>query len=503
MISAFRTELRHLLGHPILVLPLVLVSVPLFYDLGDHSIYMWDEAIYANNALEMRYTGDWFVIRNNGEPSHYNVKPPLVTWLQAVSMGLFGVTEWALRLPSALAGLCVSIMLWIFSRRWFSTFLPGVLASIILVSAYGFVRVHLVRSGDLDAVLLLFTTAATLLLVDYLLMNGRPERYVWPVTLAIVLGFFAKSLGALLPLVPILIIFLFDRRGRAFLRHRKTWFAMLAATWIIILFYFARDVAQPGYFKMVWSSEFMRLTHNVMPWHEHPFSYYLVNFIRLDFFNPHLYFLAPAILMLLWQKDRFTRMAASIMAAFCVTYLLFISIPVVKLEWYDAPFYPIAAFLLGTGIWQIDRLLKDQFSGKSGPAPVRWKFSFLVMALVLLFPYRSVLEFYAQNNYPAEPLEREGHFIRQLSKDQPGLNRFAVFMRVQTPEHLDQMQWYRKKLNWWNGYAISHVDRIDELSAGDTVLCCQQKGIQALQDAYRLSVVAENPDCRVVVVADK
>src|SRR5687767_10138855 len=53
------------------------------YSYRDVPIRIWDEAIYANNALEMTETGNLLVLHNNGEPSLYNTKPPLNIWLQA------------------------------------------------------------------------------------------------------------------------------------------------------------------------------------------------------------------------------------------------------------------------------------------------------------------------------------------------------------------------------------------------------------------------------------
>ncbi len=488
MIRAFRREIANLLRTPLLVVPFILICFPLFYALGGHCIYMWDEAIYANNAIEMLHSGNWFVIQNNGIPSHYNVKPPLVIWMQAVSMGIFGVSEWALRLPSALAGLGIALITWVFSRRWLGTYLPGIFASMMLVSAYGFVRVHMVRTGDLDAVLLFFTTAYTFLLVDYLLMKTTPGKYVLPVSVLVFLGFLSKSLGALLPLVPLLFIFLSFRKGRGFLVQRRVGIAIFSVFCLIMLYYFARDVAQPGYFRLVWESEFLRLTHNVMPWHEHPFTYYIVNFVKLGFFSPHIFFLPVAIALLLIRQDQFIRKVAGILTAFCLLFLLFISIPVVKLEWYDAPVYPFASMLLGIAIWKYAR---------------KWYLWLLVLLLILVFPYRSVLTFYRSHTYPSEPLEREGHFMRDLTEIRPEIKKYDVFMQVLTPEHLDQMHWYQKKLNWFEGHSVAHVDSLDKIRPGYPVLCCQETGKKDLEGNFSYRVLEENQDCRLYLILRK
>src|SRR5688572_17362545 len=79
------------------------------YSYRDVPIRIWDEAIYANNALEMTETENLLVLHNNGEPSLYNTKPPLNIWLQALSIRVFGINEFAIRLPSYLALLGIGV----------------------------------------------------------------------------------------------------------------------------------------------------------------------------------------------------------------------------------------------------------------------------------------------------------------------------------------------------------------------------------------------------------
>ena len=62
-----------------------------------------DETRYLSVAWEMWLRGDFLVPHINGEPYHH--KPPLLFWLIHLSWWLFGVSEWAARLVTALAGL--------------------------------------------------------------------------------------------------------------------------------------------------------------------------------------------------------------------------------------------------------------------------------------------------------------------------------------------------------------------------------------------------------------
>ena len=56
----------------------------------------------------MTVDGDWLVPHMNGIP-HFQ-KPPILYWLTALSLRNFGHSEWAARLPSALAALGVVIL---------------------------------------------------------------------------------------------------------------------------------------------------------------------------------------------------------------------------------------------------------------------------------------------------------------------------------------------------------------------------------------------------------
>lgn len=129
----------------------------LFYYSGRNvPVRIWDEAIYANNALEMAQTHEYFVLQNNGAPSLYNTKPPLAIWMQSLSMELFGINELAIRLPSILAVLGIILSLLFFIRRHFANSAGAAfICGSVLLSSSGFMRDHVAATGDLDALLCL------------------------------------------------------------------------------------------------------------------------------------------------------------------------------------------------------------------------------------------------------------------------------------------------------------------------------------------------------------
>ena len=89
---------------------IVLIAALLFIPgLGAVHLFDWDELNFAEIAREMVVTGDWLQPRIGFEIFHE--KPPLFMWLQASSMTLFGVNEFAARLPNALCGAITLLVL--------------------------------------------------------------------------------------------------------------------------------------------------------------------------------------------------------------------------------------------------------------------------------------------------------------------------------------------------------------------------------------------------------
>lgn len=89
-----------------------------------------DEPRYAWIARDMAETGDWITPRLYGKP--WFEKPPLFYWGAAISFKLFGVSETAARLPSAISALLATLALaWLAWRlyggetaRWMLLLIP-------------------------------------------------------------------------------------------------------------------------------------------------------------------------------------------------------------------------------------------------------------------------------------------------------------------------------------------------------------------------------------------
>jgi 4-amino-4-deoxy-L-arabinose transferase-like glycosyltransferase len=76
-----------------------------------------EEPRRAEVVVEMRYFGDWVVPRQYGDP--FLSRPPLHSWMLAASESLFHSRDrWVLRLPSVIAVLLTSILLYGYGRQF-------------------------------------------------------------------------------------------------------------------------------------------------------------------------------------------------------------------------------------------------------------------------------------------------------------------------------------------------------------------------------------------------
>src|SRR3954462_3688915 len=87
------------------------------YTLGVRTLVPTDEGRYAEMAREMLATGDWITTRLNG--IKYFEKPPLQTWMNALSFAAFGLGEWQARLWTGLCGLAGVLLTGYTGRRVF------------------------------------------------------------------------------------------------------------------------------------------------------------------------------------------------------------------------------------------------------------------------------------------------------------------------------------------------------------------------------------------------
>jgi 4-amino-4-deoxy-L-arabinose transferase-like glycosyltransferase len=127
-----------------------------------------DEGLYAEIAREMVTRGDWVIPHVNGLP--YLEKPPLYFWLTASTFWLFGPSEWATRLWSAISALGTVLLTWRIGRRLYGA-RAGLLAGVAIATVVG--NALYVRRASTDQ---LFVFCLTLAMYGFLRDAERPDR---------------------------------------------------------------------------------------------------------------------------------------------------------------------------------------------------------------------------------------------------------------------------------------------------------------------------------------
>ncbi|HKK75672.1 MAG TPA: glycosyltransferase family 39 protein [Saprospiraceae bacterium] len=96
-----------------------LVAAILFIPfLGGVHLFDWDEINFAEISREMILQRDYLRVSIDFEPFYQ--KPPFFFWLQVLSMKLFGISEFAARLPNALCGIITIVLLYNLGRRLYT-----------------------------------------------------------------------------------------------------------------------------------------------------------------------------------------------------------------------------------------------------------------------------------------------------------------------------------------------------------------------------------------------
>lgn len=100
---------------------LILILCSLLYlpFLGGVHLFDWDEINFAESAREMLVSNQYASVTVNFRA--FWEKPPLFIWMQALSMKLFGVNEFAARFPNFLAGFFTLSLLYHTGKYFFNS----------------------------------------------------------------------------------------------------------------------------------------------------------------------------------------------------------------------------------------------------------------------------------------------------------------------------------------------------------------------------------------------
>ncbi len=326
-----------------------LCVVCFFWRLGTPSLFDFNEGLYVQAAREMLLRGDLVTASVNG--IWFYDKPPLALWQVVASFRMFGVTEWAARLPVAMAAGGLTCLTWAVARRWFGRSAALVAAAVLALSP---IFIGTARQMTMDIHQALWVSVSVLMFWQCVRTTGRPSL-AWSLGAwgAMGLAVLAKSVPGLIPLPCVAVWLVWEHRGRvrdtlqAAVRTRP-WFGL------------------PVFLAVVLPWHLLALqAHGEQFWYQY-WTHHHVGILTGQEFNhaqPYWYY-APALLasMLPWSfllpgavKHSIVHSgggpgAASmrrLVAVWCVLTVLLFSLMRSKLVSYLLPMYPAAAILIG------------------------------------------------------------------------------------------------------------------------------------------------------------
>ena len=457
-----------------------LIYMPIFGHLDTLPIRIWDEARLAINSYEMLNNGDYIVTHFDGKPDVWNTKPPLLIWLQVISMKVLGVNELAIRLPSAIAAFFTCIIVLVFSHRYFKNFWFGFIAVFVLITSHGYINVHASRTGDYDALLALFTTLSGLLFFSY--CEKQNYKYLYLFFLTTALAVLTKSVTGLLFLPAILLYSIVQKQLIPILKSKHFYIGLFSFLVMVVGFYLIRETHNPGYIEAVQKNElggrYMEVNEN----HHNHFWYYYNNLI--DFQLSVWYLLIPCGLIIGFViKNKKINRLTLFLFLMIITFFLVISNAQTKLEWYDVPLYPFLAILIAIFIFYVfDFFQKNPWINQG--------LSVNVMPLIFLFiigvaPYQKIIEkTYKPKEYSWDKDFYEiGYFLKDAVKGKHNLNNQYLLY----DGHNSQNLFYLNVLND-KGTRISFKDWRN-LSPMNIVIAHQNNVKQYLEENYNNEII--------------
>ena len=203
---------------------IIIAGIVFFWGLGSMNLLSLNEGRRALAIQEMVASGNWLIPHLNGEL--YLTKPPLLYWLSSSLAVIWGVNEWTLRLPSALAAIAILYMVYRYtlkqSGQWAALFSVQ-----ILIANLGFVMLG--RRAEIEMLLTALCVGSLLSALQYI-QNQASKNWIYLSYFLLALALMTKGpLVLLLVTLPLLVAALYSKNP-----HIKTVLLSLRG-WLIFL----------------------------------------------------------------------------------------------------------------------------------------------------------------------------------------------------------------------------------------------------------------------------
>jgi len=362
----------------------VIAYFPLFLHFDSMPLRLWDEIRLAWNAYEMMHNGEPFVTYFQGAPDMWNTKPPLLIWIEALSFSVLGPSEFSFRLPSVIAAFLTCYFLFRTTSNNMAAPWMGFIAVLLLVTTDGYLTIHAARSGNYEALLVLFMTLSVWSIYRWSNSDAPKDIFLFFVFLS--LAALTKGIQALLFLPGIFLFVLFQRKLIVLLRQRQTYAGLAVFLVLVVGYYLLREHLNPGYLTAVWENELGGRYGAVLEGHQGKWDFYVR--LLMDHHFANWWLLVPCGMVLgLAHRDPTVRRWSMLLTCIAATYLYVISSAQTKLEWYAVPLFPVLCGLAALAIYIPFLWLYDlpKYQVRTYAAPL------LFLFLIFVRPYSTVV----------------------------------------------------------------------------------------------------------------
>ncbi|MDR0803084.1 glycosyltransferase family 39 protein [Fluviicola sp.] len=462
---------------------LILIYLVIFLKLGSFPMRHWDESMFAVNTYEMIHNGKYFSLYFDGKPDLFNTKPPLTTWIQILSVKVFGYNELALRMPSALAAATSVIIVYRFISKHFSI-LWAWISALILLTSTGFIHFHTARTADSDSLLCLFVLVSNLYFLKYLMTDEK--KYIFLFFIFMSLAFATKMYAALLFIPAYMILLIRYKRFLTFIfnRHFLAGIGLFLVTAIGLIL--LREMDSPGYFREILLKDAGRVL-TVVENHKESTTFYFDNFFKTRFSIWFILLLIGASLAFLIE-DKLNRSFLLSLTVLTIIYLTIITFSITKLEWYDMPLYPIISIIAAYPVYYIIN------TSISNSDPKKWLKYITILIVVFIYPYHMLFDKSQSNRMPTGEKKQEANeqYIFSKINQNSNLNNIKVYYSG----YNGSLIFYKYKLAMLN-QAIE-LSNTGEFHLNDRVLVSNDSLINKMNQHYTFSTIDQIENARLV-----
>lgn len=218
------------------IIAILTCSSVFLINLGKDFLWAADEQTYSSMAYHMVRNGDFLTPWGLGDYAIWTGKPPLVMWTMALSFQVFGVNNFAVRLPSVVFGAFSLIMVYFLGKKLYGVHV-GALSALILGTFATFYEFATHAMLDMPFV---FFTIASIYFIKLSEDAQHSNRYAVLSGLFFACALLTKLIEALLIPLVIFIYFLITRRSLRFLFTKRIMLflgvaALLLVPWMIYM----------------------------------------------------------------------------------------------------------------------------------------------------------------------------------------------------------------------------------------------------------------------------